>query len=76
MKKNNLSIKVFLVKFVGEICYQVCINLLETSLLANALYKFFHYENNNQNFKQISETTLLCSRFLLIQQCLFNIIFR
>lgn len=46
MKKNNLSIKVFLVKFVGEICYQVCINLLETSLLANALYKFFHYENN------------------------------
>ena len=39
MKKNNLSIKVFLVKFVGEICYQVCINLLETSLLANALYE-------------------------------------
>ena len=46
MKKNNLSIKAVLVKFIGEICNQVCINLLETSLLANALYKFFHYENN------------------------------
>ena len=46
MKKNNLSIKTVLFKFVYEICNQVCINLLETSLLANALYKFFHYENN------------------------------
>ena len=39
MKKNNLSIKAVLVKFIGEICNQVCINLLETSLLANALYE-------------------------------------
>lgn len=46
MKKNNLSIKTVLFKFVYEICYQISINLLETSLLANALYKFFHYENN------------------------------
>lgn len=46
MKKEKISIMYFLFKFVYEICNQVSINLLETSLLANALYKFFHYENN------------------------------
>ena len=45
MKKEKISIMYLLFKFVGEISNQISINLVETALLANALYKFFHYEN-------------------------------
>ena len=45
MKKDKESIKLILINLIIKFIYDVCVNYLETALLANALYKFFHYEN-------------------------------
>ena len=40
------TLKKILINLINNVFYEFCYNNLTNVLLANALYKFFHYENN------------------------------